>query len=181
MLSKKHQGVGYCIRREEEVFKILDNQERYSLEHSTRIQKTHLQLHLHWNVDSDLQFLSAQAGTQISRSEACLFSLWQFHMRWNQYKRKNRMCTTVFYTSGRLPNYCAPQKPKECSSFFPRRRQEKVAKYILLHSLHLQCNTTHSALLSLALILGFLELDGQNIFLCKGYIKRELNQKLPLQ
>lgn len=120
-------------------------------------------------------FLPKQVPKSVGQK--CVYSLFSSFTRGGTIVREETVCPTVFYTRmlhpGRLPNYCAPQKTKECSSFFPRKRREKVAiaKYILLHSLHLQCDTTHFALLSLALILGFLELDGQNIFLHKGYIE----------
>lgn len=66
----------------------------------------------------------------------------------------------------------------------PSSSQDKGAKRLLQQSIFfytaLIFNATHFVLVRLVLLLGFLEPDGRNIFRHKRYIKRKLNQKIPV-
>lgn len=124
-------------------------------------------------------FLSKQVAKSVGQRHV----LQQFHVKWNQCKRRNRAYPTVFYTRilkpGGFQIIASKKNTYKCFSFFLRRRWEKVviAKCIILHSLNLQCNTTHFALIRLTFLSGYLEIDGQNIFFHKRYIKRKVKQK----
>lgn len=146
-------------------------------------QKYQFQLLPCCNVDSDLQFLSAQISKSVGQGH--VHSFFCSFTRGGTSVREEMTSTPQSFTSecySLLVSNLSQHNEHECPRFFPRIRQEMVTvtKYILLHSFHLQCRAICFSLLGPLLLLGVLEPDGQNM-LQKNYIRREMNQKLPLQ